>query len=150
MSFKASTGFITSVLGTGSVKDLLDTMIMKVYGGAEPANADAASTGTANVLWTIKKDGTDVLTWTLNTDVSPPVLEKASTATWSGATAAGTATYFRILTTDDSEGSSTSDARLQGSVGATLSTATDLYVSSTTFTTGTKTLASFSVSIPLS
>lgn len=148
MSFKASTGFINSVLATGSVKDLLDTMIMKVYGGAEPTSADAESTGTANVLWTIK-DGTDVLNWTLNTDVSPPVLEKASTDTWSGATAAGTATYFRILATNDSEGSSTSDARLQGTVGATLSADTDLYVSSTTFTTGTKTLASFSVSIPL-
>ena len=149
MSFKASTGFITSVLNAGSVKDLLDTMIIKVYGGAEPTSADAASTGTANVLWTVK-DGTKVLTWALNTDVSPPVLEKAGTDTWSGATAAGTATYFRILKTDDTEGSSTSDARLQGTVGATLSTATDLYVSSTTFTTGTKTLASFSVSIPLS
>lgn len=149
MSFKASTGFINSVLTNGSVKALLDTMIMKVYGGAEPTSADAESTGTANVLWTIK-DGTDVLTWTLNTDVSPPVLEKASTDTWSGATAAGTATYFRILATNDSEGSSTSDARLQGTVGATLSTDTDLYLSSTTFTTGTKTLASFNVSIPLS
>lgn len=149
MSFKASTGFITSVLNTGSVKALLDTMIIKVYGGTEPTSADAASTGTANVLWTIK-DGTDALTWTLNTDVSPPVLEKASTDTWSGATAAGTATYFRILKTDDTEGSSTSEARLQGTVGATLSTATDLYVASTTFTTGTKTLASFNASIPLS
>lgn len=148
MSFKASTGFISSVLATGSVKALLDTMILQVYSGAVPTSADAASTGTAAVLWTIK-DGTDVLTWTLNTSVSPPVLEKASTDTWSGATAAGTATYFRILRTDDTEGSSTSLPRLQGEVGATLSTATDLYVSSTTFTTGTKTLASFSVSIPL-
>ncbi len=148
MSFKASTGFISSVLATGSVKALLDTMIFQVYSGAVPTSADAASTGTAAVLWTIK-DGTDVLTWTLNTSVSPPVLEKASTDTWSGATAAGTATYFRILGTADTEGSSTSLPRLQGEVGATLSTATDLYVSSTTFTTGTKTLASFSVSIPL-
>lgn len=148
MSFKASTGFINSVLATGSVKDLLDTMFFQVYSGDVPTSADAASTGTENVKWTIK-DGTDVLTWTQNTDVSPPVLEKASTATWSGATAAGTATYFRILTTGDTEGSSTTLPRLQGVVGATLSPDTDLYVSSTTFTTGTKTLASFSVSIPL-
>lgn len=149
MSFKASTGFINSVLATGSVKALLDTMVMKIYGGAEPTSADAESTGTANVLWVIK-NGTDDLTWALNTDVSPPVLEKPSTDTWSGESAAGTATYFRILTTDDPETSSTTAPRLQGTVSATLTTNTDLFVSSTTFTTGTKTLASFSVSIPLS
>ena len=46
MALKASTGLRNKLMDTGSLKSILAGGLIKVYGGAVPADADAAATGT--------------------------------------------------------------------------------------------------------
>ncbi len=147
---KTSTGLAAALMVTGSLKATFDGGSIKVYSGAAPATADAAATG--DLLWEIKKDdgagGVEGLVFDTTADGRSAV--KPSGTDWGGATDAGTAGYWRLVTSADDGTESTTQARIQGVCGSTAGA--DLYMSNTTLTEDTavlaKTLAAFSVTLP--
>jgi hypothetical protein len=147
MAIKTSTGLAAHLAVTGSLKDAFDDGFIKVYSGAAPATADAATSG--SLLWTISVDG-DGTGLTFDATPVDRALVKVEADTWGGATTAGTAGYWRLVAASDTGGSSTSQVRIQGTCGSTAGA--DLYMSSTTLSTDAallaKTLAAFSVALP--
>lgn len=147
MAIQTSDGLAAYLMVTGSAKEAFDGGFIKVYSGTPPANANALATGT--LLWTISVagDGTGI---TFEDAAVGRALVKETTEAWSGATTAGTATYWRLVTAADDGTLSTSQPRIQGTCGMTAGA--DMYMSNTTLTTNTdldaKVLASFSVSLP--
>jgi len=142
---KLSTGLRDHMLVTGSVKSGLDGGVIRIYSGAVPADADAALGG-ATLLVTISNNdlGTGI---TLDASASNGVAVKNTTETWSGTVAStGVATFFRYSGLTDAGTLSTTERRLQGTVGTALA---DLLVSSTTFTaTNLRQIDSFNVAMP--
>lgn len=55
MSVQLSTGFRAALMGAQSFEDILQDAVIRCYSGAQPANADAAVTGT--LLGSITRDG---------------------------------------------------------------------------------------------
>jgi hypothetical protein len=117
MSLKTSTGVRNGILTTSSLKALLDTGKLYIYGGAIPAAADD-SIGSATLLLTVSlsSGGTGI---TFATPAVAGVLSKNAGETWSGVVATGgTATFFRWKMTGDTDALSTTALRLQGIVAA--------------------------------
>ncbi|CAM5593144.1 hypothetical protein [Rhodanobacter lindaniclasticus] len=133
MTAKKSTGLATYMAVTGSIKDALDGSFIYVYDGVEPATADAALSGnTLLAKYSVGNDGTTGLTFS-STPVAG-VLQKTAAETWSATVLAdGTASFYRMCVAAPT-GASTTDVRLQGSVGTSM--LDDLTMTSTTFTTG--------------
>jgi hypothetical protein len=147
MALKFSTGFRDGLLDTNDLKTLFDGGFIKVYSGTVPANADAATTGaTELVMYTVDDDGTTGLD--LDTAAASGAIAKAPAQTWSGtAGASGTATFWRYEQTGDTGNASTTELRIQGTIGGA---GADLFVSSTTFSSATLyTIDFFSLSIPV-
>jgi len=99
--------------------------VIKIYGSAtSQAAADAlipatagAAIGSATLLCTISNNsaGTKI---TLNTTPTSGVVTKASAETWSGVNAAsGYAAFYRAQDISDTGALSTTDKRVQGTVG---------------------------------
>ncbi len=147
MAIKTSTGLAAHLAVTGSMKEAFDLGFINVYSGAAPATADAAETG--DILWTISVDG-DGTGLTFDATPVDRALVKVEADTWGGATVAGTAGYWRLVTAADTGALSTTEERIQGTCGSTAGA--ELYMSSTTLSTDTdllaKTLAAFSVALP--
>lgn len=115
MTVKSSTGLRNHVLAVGSVKNALDGCLIKLYGGTAPADADAAASGTLLATISVNNTGTPV---TFNASADGGVLAKNSGEVWAGAvSASGTCTHYRIVKPGDTGASSTTDIRVQGSVG---------------------------------
>lgn len=128
MAIKTSTGLRAGMLNTSGVKELLDGGVIRVLSGTPPATADAAQTGT--VLWTISLDGDGTgLVW----EVSGAEIRKPAAAAWQGPTTAGTGTYFRVVGSADTGAESSSQPRIQGTVG--ISATNDFVVANATFVT---------------
>ena len=136
MPVKTSTGLAAHLAVTGSLKDAFDGGLIRVYDGTPPASADDAVAG--NLLWTISVDGDGT---GLTFDASPVgrALVKPSAAVWGGATTAGTPTYYRLVAAGDTGASSTTQARVQGTVGAVAGV--DLFMTNPTLTTNSNLLA---------
>lgn len=118
MALRISTGTTNQLLDTGSLKAIFSTpgFYIDVYSGAQPADADAAPTGTK--LVTLYSDGTAAALH-FNASASAGVLSKLSSETWSGTIAAsGTAGWFRLRLAADGGASSTTDVRMDGSVAS--------------------------------
>lgn len=129
MTIKASTGLRNRMLDTGSLKSRLALGFIKIYTGAEPATADAAVTGT--LLSTISVSGTGT-GLSLDAAASGGALSK-SAEVWSGPiVATGVAGYYRYAAAGDTGVSSTTEERIQGSVGLA---GADLNLSSVSLTT---------------
>jgi len=145
MSFQISTGLRNHMLVTGSAKSGLDGGVIRIYEGTLPATADAVLSG-VTLLCTISNDdtGTGI---TIDTTASSGVAVKTVSETWSGTIGAnGTASFFRFSSLTDAGGASTSEKRLQGTVGTVLA---DLLVSNTTFTLGSlRQIDSFNMALP--
>jgi hypothetical protein len=148
MAIKFSTGLKDILLGTNSLKTSLDDGYIKVYSGAVPADADAAVTGTLLVTYSDNGaapgagNGLD-----LAASAASGAISKASAQVWKGtAVATNTATYWRYIRLADTGASSTSEQRMQGTVGGA---GADLFVQSTSFVNATEyTIDYFSVAIP--
>lgn len=143
---KFSTGLRTKMLDTGSFKDIMDLGFLKIYGGeAAPSSADAAIPGGSTLLCTLSNDG-GVTGLTFDAAVDG-IIAKEALEVWKGTNVAtGTGLWFRYVEPGDTGTSSTTAARVQGTIGAV---AADLLVSNTTFTTGVDfTLNYFSVALP--
>ena len=136
MPVKTSTGLAAHLAVTGSLKDAFDGGLIRVYDGTPPASADDAVAG--NLLWTISVDG-DGTGLTFDSSPVGRALVKPSAAVWGGATVAGTPTYYRLVAAGDTGAASTSQARVQGTVGAVAGV--DLFMTNPTLTTNSNLLA---------
>ena len=143
---KASTGLRNAVLATGSLKAVLDNGFIDIYAGTVPADADAAL-GSATLLCVISNNsaGTGIH---FAAAASGGVLAKSTTETWSGANiASGTATFARHRLATDSGTLSTTEPRMQLSIGvsgADLNFLDGVYLNSG----ATKTINAYSVGAP--
>jgi acyl dehydratase len=145
MAFKVSTGLRDHMLDTGSFKAGMDLGFLNIYEGAEPADADAALGG-ANLLCTLSVDGLGTgLTW--EAAAVSGVLSKATAETWQGTNVdSGTATFFRFVAAGDTGGASTTELRVQGTVGLV---GAELNLSSVTLTvSAVQTVNHFNVALP--
>ena len=114
MTIKSSTGLRNHALATGSIKSALDGLVLKLYGGAVPVDADAAEAGTLLATITVNNTGT-ALSFAAAADAG--VLAKNDAEVWSGlVTTGGTCTHYRIQASGDTNAVSNTDIRVQGSV----------------------------------
>lgn len=145
MAFKFSTGLRNGMMGASGFKALMDSCRVKIYAGTEPSTADAALGG-ATLLCELTVSGDGLTSLTFGTPAGGTI-SKASGEVWSGtAVATGDGTFFRAVKTTDTEAASTTDLRIQGSVGEL---GADMNLSDATFTSGTPfTLNYFSVNLP--
>lgn len=86
---------------------------LRIFAGTMPSSANAG-VGSATLLATVKKDGTDEL----ELEVDGVLLTKPAADVWSATyVAAGTPSFFRLVGADDTNAASTTLPRLQGTVG---------------------------------
>ena len=150
MAISFSTALKNDLLDTGSLKSLFDDGYIEVYAGTVPADADAAI-GAATLLVTYSDNDQGVGAGQgldLDTAAADGAISKAPAQVWSGtAVASGTATFWRYVQSTDTGAASTTELRMQGTVGGA---GADLFVQSTAFTSATLySLDYFSVTIPL-
>lgn len=140
---KFSTGLRNKMLDTGSFKSIMALGEIKVYSGTAPATADAAATGTLLCTYTVSSGGTKL---SMAASAADGVLTKDS-ATWSGVpVATGTAGYYRHVAAGDTGASSTTEARVQGTVGQA---GADFLLGSTSFVTGvTREISYYAIGLP--
>lgn len=141
---KFSTGLRNTMLGTGSLRSVMDGTVMRLYSGSPPASADAAVTGTLLCTLSVNGSGTGV---TFETIPADGVIAKEPAEVWQGTNAAtGTVAYARLVATSDTGNTSTTANRIQVTVG---NTSTDILVANTLLTSGqTFTLNYFNVELP--
>lgn len=147
MTLKISTGLRDGLLVDGDLATLMAAGFIRIYAGTEPASANDAI-GSATLLCTISNNSTGTGI-NLETAASAGVLSKETTETWSGVNAAsGVATFFRHVGAADDGTSSTTQPRIQGSVGLG---GADLNLSSVSLTSGaTQTIDFYTVAFPAS
>ena len=116
MAIQLSTGLRNALLDTGSIKGTLDLGFIKIYTGTAPASADDAETGT--LLCTISVDGLGGGI-SFDTNATSGSLYKAPGEAWQGTVGngGGVAGYYRHIGASDTGVSSTTEPRIQGSIG---------------------------------
>ena len=125
----ASTGLKAAMLNAGGFKETMDGSEFRLYAGIVPAHAND-SIGAATLLCTVKNGASGV---TFD-DTTPGVLLKPAAETWSGTNvASGTPSFYRLVKPADTGAASTSDVRVQGSVGVV---GADLNISAGTLVSG--------------
>ena len=123
MTTKLSTGLRNAIAGTVGLAGALNSGVIHVYSGPQPATADAKATGT--LLGTVSLNGAE---WTSGSPTNALVfaaaanggVAKPANAVWKfNALAAGTIGWFRhIGPTADNAEASTVLARIDGSATA--------------------------------
>lgn len=148
MALLYSTGYRMGSLGSAAnptgaaIQDLLDLGIIKIYSGTPPSSADEAVAGAELVL--IDNGGTG----TKFAEPSSNAIAIAGGETWSvAAIASGTASYFRyVIKATDTGGSSTTEVRIQGTVGTS---GADMIIGNTAIDSGaTQTIDTFTLTAP--
>lgn len=145
MSTKKSTGLATYLAVTGSIMAALNGKFIYIYSGAEPVSADDALSGnTLLATISVGDNGTTGLTFS-STVATGGVLVKTSSEAWSSTVAAtGTANFYRMAAAEPTA-ASTTDVRMQGSVGTTV--LNDLVLTSAALTAGnTQNIDQFQIS----
>lgn len=142
MALKLSTGLRNGLLDTSPFKTLLDASRLKLYSGSAPATADDAE---GTLLVSIGSAHADTHCHFLATAVSGTISKDANV--WSGvATSTGTATHFRLVVNTDTGVLSTTQIRIQGTVGTS---GADLNMSSVAIVvSATQTIDTFSMTVP--
>jgi hypothetical protein len=145
MTLKASTGLRNKILTDAPLRTVLDLGTVKIYAGAVPASADDAL-GAATLLSTITNAST-ATGLTMDTAAVDGVLLKAPAEVWSGVNGAGgTATFYRHVAVGDTGVASTTQARVQGSIGIA---GADMNLTSTTLANGaTQTVDFYTLNLP--
>jgi len=155
MALRISTGLRNGLLDSGDFKTLMDTGVMRIYSGSQPADADTAESGT--LLLEVSVDaGTFVAdTGSGSTNgisfgaaAASGVLAKAA-ENWQGVGVTdGSAGWFRFYDATRTTGASSAAVRFDGSCGTSGS---QLNMGSTTITSAaTHTVDSFQVTLPAS
>jgi len=136
-----STGLRDGILNATGIKEAMAAGVLRLYSGSQPASADSAISGTLLAEITVGGGAFAHGTATNGLDFDAPVagiLSKAAAETWRGdGLADGVAGWFRFCANPvDTGGSSTTLARIDGSVGRS---AADLNLSNTSIVTGVPT-----------
>ena len=142
---KFSTGLRNGMLSGLNLKAALNGGSLLLFSGPVPATADAAETGTVLMSLTVGGNGTTGLSFGT---AENGVISKSETEVWatSAVDTSGTISYFRFVSSTDSGGDSTTEARIQGTAGIV---GTDLVLTSTEVTAGQPwTLNYFNVALP--
>lgn len=144
MALKLSTGLRDGMLDTSPFKTLLDASRVKIYSGVAPATADAAE---GTLLVSIGSDNADTHCHFLAAAVSGVLSKNADI--WSGvAGATGTASYFRLVVNTDTGVLSTTEIRMQGTVGTS---GADINMSAVSIVSGaTQTIDTWDLTMPAS
>lgn len=117
MAIKLSTGLRNYIQDTGSLKDALNLSFIKIYSGTPPADANAAIGG-GNVLLCTISNNSGATGLTMAAAAVDGVLSKNGSEVWSGVNAeSGTASFYRHVTSSDDGTSSSTQRRIQGTVG---------------------------------
>lgn len=146
MSIQFSSGLRDHLLISGSFKSALDGGVIRIYAGTMPATADADSSS-LTVLCTISLDATGTgLTW--GSTVTAGILSKNTAEIWRGLIGTtGTATFFRFLAIADTGTLSTSQKRVQGTIGLV---GADLNFSNVNLVAGNyRVIGSLNVTLPM-
>lgn len=142
---QVSTGLRNYMLGTGALKTALNLGFIKIYSGAVPTSADEAIAAGNTLLCTISVNSTG----TGITMASPAsgVITKNTSEAWSGVNAAsGAASFFRHVGSTDDGTLSTTQPRIQGTVGLA---GADLNLSSVALVSGaTQTIDYYTIALP--
>ncbi len=141
---KLSTGLRDGMLDTSPFKTLLDASRVKIYSGVAPSDADAAE---GTLLVSVGSDNADTHCHFLAAAVSGVLSKNADI--WSGvAGATGTASYFRLVVNTDTGVLSTTEIRMQGTVGTS---GADIDMSSVSIVSGaTQTIDTWDLTMPAS
>lgn len=145
MALKISTGLANKMMDTGSLKSIMALGFLRLYSGAEPATADAAATGTLITTISVNSTGTGL---SLDATAVGGVLAKAPAEIWSGVNGStATVTHYRFTAAGDTGAASTTQARIQGSVGTV---GADLNLTSVALVSGaTQTIDFYTLALPL-
>lgn len=145
MSLKVSTGLRNKMLDTSPLRTALNLGFLKLYSGTVPASADDAL-GAAVLLVTISVTGGGT-GLTFEAAAVAGILSKESTEVWQGTIGvSGTPTFFRFVAPGDTGALSTTESRLQGSVGVL---GADLNLSSVSLlASSVQTINHFNVALP--
>lgn len=129
---KMSTGTCNKLLDTNPLKTIFNLGFIKIYAGTVPATADA-SIGSATLLCTVSNAST-ATGLTFDTSATGGVIAKNTGEVWSGVNVAdGVATFYRLVAAGDDGTTSTTQARVQGTVGTG---GTDMVVGNTALVNG--------------
>ncbi len=143
MAIKTSTGLDTKLLDTGPFKTVMNLGFINIYAGSEPADADAAiasGTPTTPVLLCTVSNNSTATGLTMNASAASRSISKNSGETWSGVVSnagALTPTFYRHVAAGDDGTASTTQARIQGTIGtagADMNLASLVLGDATTFT----------------
>jgi hypothetical protein len=145
MAIKASTGLRNKLLDTSPLKTIFNLGFLNVYSGTIPTDADQSISG-ATLLCAYSNNNT-ATGITFASTASGGAITKNLAETWSRAAAgSGTATFYRLVAAGDTGALSTTEARIQGSVGLA---GADLNFASLSFTATTVyTVDTYTVSLP--
>jgi hypothetical protein len=145
----AGASYTVTLLNSRSLKQLMANGVIRIYSGAQPADADAAETGDLLVTITVSSGAhtPGIATNGLEFgEAAAGALAKAVAEVWSGVVAiGGTAGWFRFYSNSVDTGISTTAIRFDGSCstsGAQLNMSSTSLVLATTTTVDT-----FSVSL---
>ena len=145
---KLSTGLENALLVTGSLKASLNLCFVKVYSGTVPTDADQ-SLGSATLLhcYSAGAGGTGGTGGTFDATPVSGAIVKTASETWTGnSVASGTANFARAVLGSDDGTLSTTQVRMQLTVGTVNA---DLLLNNTTYTSSaTRTLSACSLTIP--
>lgn len=131
MAFKFSEEVRRQQCVVGSLKSILDGGVIRLYSGEVPASADSALVAGNELLCEITNAGAGL---TFEPTASSATLTKSLSEVWQGNNVAtGAVTFFRFLKPSDSNGASSNEVRLQGTVGGP---AADLTISNTALIAG--------------
>lgn len=142
---KLSTGLRDHLLATGDFQSGVDGGVIYIYSGTEPATADAALSG--NTLLCVISNNATGSGITMAATPASGVLGKNAAEVWRGLiVASGTPTFYRFAGLTDSGLLSTTEKRMQGSIGTVNA---DLIFSNTNFVSGNyRQIDSFNVAQP--
>jgi hypothetical protein len=144
MALKLSTGLRDGMLDTSPFKTLLDASRVKIYSGVAPSSADDAE---GTLLVSIGSDNADTHCH-FAASASSGVISKNSDVWSAVASASGTASYFRMVVNTDTGVLSTTEIRMQGTVGTSNA---DINMSSVSIVSGaTQTIDTWDQTMPAS
>lgn len=147
MTVKASTGLRNKLLDTSPLRTIFSGGYLLLYAGPVPSSADDAIVGGTHTLLCDVRNNNTTTGITFASSASGGSITKNLSETWSRAAAnTGTATFYRLVASTDTGASSTTEARLQGSIGTS---GADLNLTTTSLNASTVyTIDTFSVSLP--
>ena len=144
MALKLSTGLRNAMLDSSNLRTTINGGLIKVYDGTVPATADAALSGnTLLCTFSLNSTGAGI---NFDTAAVGDTLSKAPAEVWAGNPAAtGTGTFYRHVAVGDDGTLSTTQARIQGELGA----GNEMLLATNVFTVGVnRVLDAYSITFP--